>query len=75
MSQNSAQVTARRELRRTVVEAQKSAESLPATNDTASRLLPSGVDKRVADTLMVAFTVIVGDEVGHRPAKMAFTSE
>ena len=39
VSQNSAQVTARGELRRTVVEAQNSAESLPTTNETAGRLL------------------------------------
>jgi len=39
MSQNSPKVTAPGELRRTVVEAQNSAESLPATNETAGRLL------------------------------------
>jgi len=58
---------------RTVVEAQKSAESLPATNETAGRLSPQSVDKLVAETLMIAFPVIVGDEFGHGPTEMAFT--
>jgi len=51
---------------RTIVVAQKSAEALTATNRTEGTSITRGVDKVVADPLMVPFTVVVGLELGKR---------
>jgi hypothetical protein len=62
-------------LRRTVVVAEKTADPLTPPNGAAVRLAPNAVDQLVGQALMVAFAMIVHEELGEQTTEVPLTEE
>jgi hypothetical protein len=60
-------------LRRTVVVAEKAADALTPPNGAGAMLVSDTVNQVVAETLMIAFAMIVDQELGERTAEMPLT--
>ena len=60
-------------LRRTIVVAEKATNALASPNAPAARLVADTVNQAVAETLMIAFTMIVDRELGERTTEVRLT--
>jgi hypothetical protein len=59
-------------LRGTVVVVQHATDPLASANRSLATGLPKRLNQRVTNALVVSLSMVVGHELGHRPAKMPF---